>query len=240
MLCLIQQEFKKMKREKKLLPGLLCLIIIECFANYIIYKTCTNNSIESALGKFGLNFYFFCGIQEIFGVISSMYINYFLLTQEYMYDTWDLIITKIFDKFKICISKYTVFLAYQIVFNIMSIIFYTFVTILILHQSINIKILVSMAVIILTIHLFDATVQFCIQLETGSFTLAIVGGLLYQVLKLRIPENIPIIKYTPLISETYIFNSNSFFNTAILVVCCVVSLLSCFLLVSLLSRKFYS
>lgn len=100
MCCLIREEFKKLRRENKLIPILLCLVVIECLISYVIFRTCENETIESVIGKAGLNLYFFCGIQDIFCMISSMIVNYFLLTQEYIYDTWDLIITKVFDKRK--------------------------------------------------------------------------------------------------------------------------------------------
>lgn len=240
MCCLIQEEFKKLRRENKLIPILFCLVVLECLISYVIFRTCENETIESVIGKAGLNFYFFCGIQNIFCMISSMIVNYFLLTQEYIYDTWDLIITKVFDKRKICISKYAVFLLYQTGFNIVSVVAYMVVSNVLLPQNMNKRVCLVFVFIILTIHLFDATVQFCIQLKTGSFVMAAIGGLIYQVARLQIPQNTPIIKYTPIISEIYVFEYNRFLNVGTTGVCGIISVICCYLLVYAISKKFYS
>lgn len=106
-------------------------------------------------------------------------------------------------------------------------------------QNMDKRVCLIFIFIILTIHLFDATVQFCIQLKTESFVMAAIGGLIYQVARLQIPQNTPIIKYTPIISEIYVFASNQFMNVGITGVCCIVSMICCFLLVYAISKKFY-
>lgn len=238
MRSIIREEWRKLKHEKMLIPGLIGIMLLQWGVSYLLFRWGPNERIGKEYGNFGLNLYCMCGISAIFNLVSSIFINYFLLTQEYIYDTWDLIVLKVFSRTKLCMSKYFIFFMYQMVFNIFSVLGYLLFSIFILNQTVNIAFMKNIILLVIFMHLFDATIQFAIQLWLDNLTFAVVIGLLYQIIKTRIPINFPILKYTPVVSERFIFESGQFMNVSLGAVCSGISILLCFLLAYLAGRKF--
>lgn len=238
MRSIIGEEYQKLKHEKMLVPGLIGIMLLQWAVSYLLFRWGPNEGIRKNFGNFGLNLYCMCGVSAIFNLVSSIFINYFLLTQEHIYDTWELIVLKIFNRSKLCMSKYAVFFMYQMLFNIFSVSGYLIFSIFILNQKANTGFMKNIILLVVFIHLFDATIQFGIQLWIENITSAVVVGMLYQIAKAQAPVGIPILKYTPIISEKMIFETGQFVNVSLGAICSVVSVLLCFLVAYLVGRKF--
>ena len=151
-----------------------------------------------------------------------------------------MLITKLFRRSHIAFAKYFVFLCCYLIYSVVYLAISTVLTLLIVHYELNSRLYVTMVVMGLCMCVFYATIQFCIQLLTGNFVLAAVLGIAYRYAEGLVPYSIPVLKYTPFLSFSFLVNENLFYNIGLVGILCMINILCSFGMVSFFGKRFYS
>lgn len=234
------EEFKKLKREKTLIPILVALLIISVLLSFVLYRVAEIENIEKWYGRTGKLYASFLDIHIIFVTFFSVVLSYFLLTKEYINDTWGLLITKVFRRTRLVFAKYIVFMSFYLVYALVFFAVSTLLVCIIVPYELNGRLYVSIVLAGVFMSVFYASLQFCIQLLTDNLTIAVVIGLAYRYVEGKIPDNIPILKYLPCSSFSYLVNENHLMDIKLIGLFCAINILCSIAMVAFCSKRFYS
>ena len=241
MRCFIREEIRKMQADNRVLAAValfavMCNLILCAFYKFDV----TNTDVLALYGESGVDLYFFCGINVIVGMLCAMFVGYNILTKEYINDTWDLLMIKVFDGKKIVFAKFAVFMLYQFVYTIFSLVLYVPVAKIILHADIGPAMFGSVAVIALFINIFCYALQYCIQLYIKSFPVAVVLGIFFIYIFGFAREGVRIANYVGAATGSYAFEAGKVFDHTFLLSAAVSNIVLGAVIVYISGKKFYS
>ncbi len=240
MRCLVVEELKKLRTDKKNIFGVIGFSILCCVLSYAVFRLGENPNVYAHYGKEGVNMYFFCGLGLIVGLFCSMFLGYNILTKEYINDTWDLLMTKLFDGKKLVISKYVVFLLYQSIYGVLTVALYYPITKYFLRMEPDCRMWYAALVFILFTNVFGYALQFCMQLYIKSFPMAVIFGVLIMYLMGIMAERLRFIRYFSQYASVYLFESGNVFNAGMIAGITAFNIFISVALVYVCGRKFYS
>ena len=117
MKSIVIEEYKKIDREKSIIPTMLGMIVVSLLISYLLYRIADIGNIEAWYGQTGKLYASFLDIYTVFVTFFAMAISYYLLTKEYVNETWELLIVKLFRRERIIYAKYIVFMSYYMLFS---------------------------------------------------------------------------------------------------------------------------
>ncbi|SFU72372.1 ABC transporter permease [Butyrivibrio sp. M55] len=241
MRCLIREELKKLQADRYVSYAiigfaLLCDLIVGALWKLDV----TNEDVFALYGKNGLNLYFFIGINALVGLLCAMFVGYMILTKEYINDTWDLLMTKLFDGEKLVAAKFIVFMLYQGAYMLFSTALYIPIAKLLIQEDIDFRMFGSVLIIVFFINAFCYILQYCIQLYVKNFSIAVVTGLLFIYILGAVREIIHIVNYIGPVAGTYAFESGNVYNIKFLATAALLNVVMGTVLVYISGKKFYS
>lgn len=241
MQCLIREEIKKIQADK-CVPYVITGFAVLC--NLMVAVLCkfdvTNEDVLALYGKNGVNLYFFIGINTLVGLFCAMFVGYMILTKEYINDTWNLLMTKLFDGKKLVVAKFIVFMLYQSIYILFSIVLYIPISKLLIRADIDFRMLGSVLVIVFFINTFCYILQYCIQLYVKNFPIAVVSGLLLIYILGPIREIVHVANYIGTVAGTYAFESGNVYNAKFLATSSLLNIAIGASFVYISGKKFYS
>lgn len=236
-MALINEEIKKVTRERTCMTLLLLLAVFNSAAMIVLYKEFPD-FFPAEINRFEAAGYFFITISAMVSILSTVIINYYLLSKEYINDTWDLILSRRPNQIKLSIDKYFAFLIILEVVSIISFCVFLLVSKTFMALQIEMKLAVNFLKCLLFMNIFTVSCQFCFQLRFKNIGVVSIFAAILIFITTFIGQY-DYFKYIPIEFFRVIVLNNLINNSLIVNIYCLINVLAGILLVMLFGRKFY-